>query len=94
MTIFHKYILRPHYFVKCWGKKHNSEQGHCTLGTHRLVEKVQVDNHSDKVYDGCYDRKKKIKMLRGAPELEWVEGRIRDGFLVEVATAATAKLSS
>lgn len=67
------------------GVRNNSKQGHCTSGTHRLVGKVQVYNHSDKVYDGCYDRKK-IKMWRGTPELKWVEERIRDGFLVEVAT--------
>lgn len=30
-------------------------------------------NHSDTVYDGCYDRKK-IKTWKGAPELKCVEG--------------------
>lgn len=34
---------------------------------------------------GCYDREM-VGMLCGAPELKWVEGRVRDGFLVEVAT--------
>lgn len=43
-------------------------------------------NHSDTVYDGCYDRKK-IKTWKGAPELKCVEGEGQDGFLVEMPTA-------